>query len=384
MAPEIALAHVAELAPDSVVLDPMSGSGMVLSQASRKGMKPIGFDLDPLAKLISKVGATNVNPDLIRKRANELLHKVENSCERGESITLDWIDSDPETSKFIDYWFAEKQRHQLRAFALHLIATPFTTSRTILDFMKVAVSRLIVTKEPKASLARDTAHSRPHRTILQNDFDIVEEFHRSIEQMLSALKPHEILTNAKVYKGDARQLSRLEAGSVDAIITSPPYLNAIDYMRGHKMSLVWMGYTIRELREIRATSIGSEKSMHIRDSEEFDELHDALGLNELTSRQTQMLFRYYIDLKALTAESARVLRSGANACYVIGNSNIKDTHVRNSEFLKSCARSVGLKLVDEQVREIPNNRRYMPISLNKENSLSKRMRTEHIISFEAQ
>ena len=33
----------------------------------------------------------------------------------------------------------------------------------------------------------------------------------------------------------------MQQGSVDLTVTSPPYLNAIDYLRGHKMSLVWMG-----------------------------------------------------------------------------------------------------------------------------------------------
>jgi len=44
------------------------------------------------------------------------------------------------------------------------------------------------------------------------------------------------------------------------VLTSPPYLNAIDYMRCSKFSLVWMGHTIRELRNIRADSVGTEAS----------------------------------------------------------------------------------------------------------------------------
>ncbi len=45
------------------------------------------------------------------------------------------------------------------------------------------------------------------------------------------------------------------------IITSPPYLNAIDYLRGHKLSLVWMGQSIARVRNIRSTNIGTEKSL---------------------------------------------------------------------------------------------------------------------------
>ena len=52
---------------------------------------------------------------------------------------------------------------------------------------------------------------------------------------------------AQVYKGDARHLD-LRDRSVDLVITSPPYLNAIDYLRCSKFSLVWMGYSVGELR----------------------------------------------------------------------------------------------------------------------------------------
>jgi tRNA G10 N-methylase Trm11 len=44
--------------------------------------------------------------------------------------------------------------------------------------------------------------------------------------------------------------------TIDLIVTSPPYAsNAIDYMRAHKFSLVWFGYSIDEL-----SSYGKPKS----------------------------------------------------------------------------------------------------------------------------
>ncbi|MEI2740567.1 MAG: hypothetical protein V9F01_17470 [Chitinophagaceae bacterium] len=65
-----------------------------------------------------------------------------------------------------------------------------------------------------------------------------------------------------VQLGDARNLKEVDDKSVSAIITSPPYLNALDYMRGHKLSLVWLGYRIDDLGEVRSNSIGVEKAPH--------------------------------------------------------------------------------------------------------------------------
>ena len=61
MAPDLAVAELRSLRPGSVVLDPMSGSGTVLRQAADLGHRPIGFDLDPLAVLMTKVWTTPVD-----------------------------------------------------------------------------------------------------------------------------------------------------------------------------------------------------------------------------------------------------------------------------------------------------------------------------------
>jgi DNA modification methylase len=51
---------------------------------------------------------------------------------------------------------------------------------------------------------------------------------------------------------------QLKEKSIDLIITSPPYLNAIDYLRCSKFSLVWMGYSISALRDLRSVCVGTE------------------------------------------------------------------------------------------------------------------------------
>jgi len=96
-----------------------------------------------------------------------------------------------------------------------------------------------------------------------------------------------------------------------------------------------------------------------------------------------MLNRYYIDLRSQLAECRRVLRPNRPALFVIGNSSIKGDHIKNSEFLKFAAEKVGFRQQSERIREIPDNRRYLPVSVAKQNALSSRMRTEHIIEFTA-
>ncbi|WP_273426073.1 hypothetical protein [Marinobacter sp.] len=381
MAPEIALSKIQTLPEGTRILDPMAGSGMVLSQAARNGLRSFGFDMDPLAHLISSVGATRVNEEEVLEACFELLSRCNAIAAQCENLELPWIDQDAETSRFIEFWFFQKQREQLRVLAYFLIEKPFSENAIVMDVLKVAVSRLIITKEPKASLARDTAHSRPHRTIKENGFDIFSELSKSVRHVLKALNSSEIVINAHCQLGDARRMEGVEDSSIDVVITSPPYLNAIDYMRGHRLSLIWFGYRIKDLRGIRGETIGAERASHIDIEEPFWEIIRGNKLEELDLRTLKMLNRYFRDLRSQMMETYRVLRDGGEASYVIGNSNVKGKYVPNNKFLILAAEFAGLKVSSESVRDLPDNRRYLPFSQKANSALSARMRTEHIIEF---
>lgn len=377
MAPEIALDKIQALRPGQVVLDPMTGSGMVLSQAVRSGIQAIGVDLDPLAELISRVGATLVDEADVNHGLRLLLKR----CATDGDFTLPWVDQDIETAQFIDFWFAAKQAEQLKKIAYHLIVEPIDVSAGVLDVLKVALSRLIITKEPKASLARDTAHSRPHRTIVENNFDVLKAIPSSLQHVLLALDTQAVKTNASTFLGDARDLKAIQTEVIDCIVTSPPYLNAIDYMRGHRMSLVWFGYKLEDLRAIRGRAIGAERGLSDTLSPEFSQVLDELGLADLSNKSKNMLARYFADLVQQTKEAYRVLKKGSVGTYVMGNSTIRGVYVRNSELLKRAGVLAGFKILAETERDIPDHRRYMPINVNAGNSLASRMRTEHVIDF---
>jgi len=377
MAPDIALDRLNSLSRKALVLDPMCGSGMVLSQASRAGMCSIGCDLDPLARLISRTGSTRVRESAVWGYFDEL----KRYCKRYDQATaqLDWIDKDRETHEFVKYWFGPKQEKQLRRISKFFLKTNSDFSSNPRNVVATSLSRLIITKEPKASFARDTAHSRPHRTIDKNDFDIYENLEKSIRHVLSALASSEIKENSKTYLADARRLRLIKTSSIDAIITSPPYLNAIDYMRGHKFSLIWFGYNIGALRKLRSIAIGSETALKSGEHKEFSDVLHIMGLRELDSKTRSMLHRYYFDLKNQLSESRRVLKKGKHAFFVIGNSSLKGDYIENSEVLKHAARKVGFSVTQESTREIPDNRRYLPVNVARSNTLSGRMRTEHVI-----
>lgn len=378
MAPDLALLSLEDLPSSSTVLDPMVGSGTVVRHALEMGHSAVGYDLDPLAVLMSRAWTTVVSDDEIE---DELRIVIEETRKFGSTTpTLAW-QSDPETAKFVDYWFHETQRGELARLAWVLDARSkgdiSVSRRAALDVLRVAFSRIIITKEQGASLARDTSHSRPHRVATQSDYQVQPNFERSVAQLRKRLLDNPPRSTARIDRGDARALAVSDA-TIDAVITSPPYLNAIDYMRGHRMSLVWMGYGIPELRGVRSSSIGAERAAGAHDRRvEIDSVVAAMrGDDLLPSRLEGIVERYALDLLGMTSEVFRVLKPGGRATFVVGNSCIKGRFIDNANGVATAGQRAGLAIEAKRERDLPMESRYLPVSGA---SLSKRMRTETIL-----
>ena len=379
MAPELAIAGLKELKNKGVVLDPMVGSGTVVRQASDLGHRAIGFDTDPLAVLMTKVWTTPIDTKAVLELMTTVLEEAEGLS---NNILLPWIDEDIETEQFIEFWFAEPQRLILRRLA-YVLSHLETYKLKELDALRLALSRIIITKSNGASLARDTSHSRPHKVAENSDFDVTAAFQRSTKQICKLLNSTPPNGNTIVTRGDARSLTEVEDNQVDAVLTSPPYLNAIDYMRGHRLSLVWLGYKLADLRYIRSNNIGTERGF--KDFEvagHHAEIQAAMGrIDELPQRCAAMVTRYVTDVYKMVLEIARVLKPSGKAIFVVGDSCLKGIFVQNSKAIIKSALLSGLKFENQIERDLPVQNRYLPTPSDVSQSLGKRMRKESIITF---
>ncbi|MFM9792074.1 hypothetical protein [Streptomyces turgidiscabies] len=377
MAPDIAIDHLkGDTASGSLaVLDPMCGSGTVLAAATANGHSAQGFDVDPLAVLMSKVATQHVDTLVMLEEAERAV----SLAERSRTKSLPW--SDGETVKFAEYWFGQSQRTQLHRLS-RVINTVADVS--VRQALQIALSRTIVTKSPRASLAADTSHSRPHRVMLESSYDVFAGFTKSVKELKRLLDQREVRGTALVGQGDARSL-RLENESVDLVITSPPYLNAIDYLRGHKLSLIWLGYSIPELRKIRSNSIGAERALGEPSTERVEAMVDAIkqsvpnpGLLPIAT-----ITRYARDLCLFGNELRRVSKPGARVITVIGNSTLRGNYIQNDSLVCLAYKDSGFRVIDQAERALPENRRYLPVSsANPTSSMAKRMRKEVVLTVE--
>ena len=380
MAPPIIAECLRGLPAGSRILDPMMGSGTVLAIARACGHSAVGVDIDPLAVLNSRVWLTTLDEDLTRVRARDVLRRASSRLKKTPARDAYPKGADAETRKFIRYWFDVSSRRQLAALA-HSIGG--VRDDVVREALWCGFSRLIISKQAGASRAMDLSHSRPHRTYSHAPIQPMERYLEMVEHVVKnciTTRERKKGPRAVAMKGDARVL-KLSDESFDLILTSPPYLNAIDYMRCSKFSLVWMGYTTGDVRELRRTSIGAE--VGTPPSERTTEAIAGLKLEgAIPERFNAILSTYISDMVLTMNESRRVVRPKGKVVYVVGESTVRGTFIPTAKIVQAAAHDAGLKLVERRSRELPNNRRYMPPPSLATGRMTSRMRSEVVLTFQ--
>lgn len=376
MAPELARRPLESLHKGGRVIDPMCGSGTVIRFAVEAGIPCVGIDIDPLSALTAKVWTTRLDVSSLEASAIRLV-------EAAKALSSDEVKtpSDKETKNFIAYWFAPRQMDALGRLATVVRREDSPMS----EAFSVAFSRIIISKEKMASLARDTSHSRPHRVAMSNDYDVYSGFLRSVRHVAKRLEPEKIKGDADIRQGDARRLDGVEDSSFDLAVTSPPYLNAIDYMRGHRMTLVWLGYDMEALRRVRSSNVGVEKALPKSESpiniERFIDKGENSAIRPLHIGWAR---RYASDMKLALIQLKRVLKPEGKAVMTVGNSFLRGAVIDNAGVVESLAASIGFQCVERTRRDIPARRRYLPPPTSGgENALDFRMRSETTLTFAA-
>jgi len=392
-------------AENEVVLDPMSGSGTTILEALLAHRQGIGFDIDPLALKISSVKVTPLDLNLVIETGDEILKKAkaaykENRDELQRNLATKW---DPKTKEFADYWFAPETQIELLALISEIQRIVHPPLR---EFFELAFSAIIITKSGGVSLALDLAHTRPHKAkrIITKSGEIIEgeksgcdelftkivrsafdEFEKRYKNNLDGLiisAPKNI--SARILYGNAESLS-LSDNSIDLIVTSPPYAsNAIDYMRAHKFSLVWLGYPIDDLGKKRKLYIGAESTGNVK-FENMPAFTETLlhRLEKADNKKSIVVRRYYSEITRVLREMYRVLKPGKAAIVVVGSSVIRGMDTETQNCFADIGKSIGFEVPQIGVRNLDRNKRMLPASskVNVDSQIQQRMHQEFVIGY---
>lgn len=286
------------------VLDPFCGCGTTLVEAILSKRRAMGNDYNPLAVLISKVKTT-------------LITKKDLSCfDKNKMVKRRWSGTvNKLPSRKLSKHFTKKVLQSIYNIKGFLQELKDGKSIDLYDFGRVALSSSIwsfIDNKGKQ--------------------DIQTAFWKKIEMM----KKEILNLNGSVLAvcGDSRKLA-LDDNFIDLIVTSPPYVNALDYYREHMYNMHFLDMDVSHFKE-------NEIGCH----------------SKFLSNRFKLLFEYLSDMLRAMIEMNRVLKKGKFCVIVVGNSSLEYELIESHRFFSSFAASIGFKHHKSIFRNIAKGKKY--------------------------
>ncbi|WP_204104354.1 MULTISPECIES: hypothetical protein [Spirulina sp. CCY15215] len=333
------------------ILEPFAGSGTTILETLRYGASVYWLDYNPHSRLICQVKTTQFNLAEVQEVSLNILKNA------GDRKTA------PETVQFSnrDFWFQQPVQEGLEILkeSIHLAAK---TIQPLLWLVFAATVRKTSDMNDGMILAAKRSHVKdiPQRS----REDTFKYFKFYLDKTLEAIGEWQYLLNYPLER--AKQLSCKDAKKIsgnfpiDAIITSPPYINAIDYIWACKFELHWLDLvkTNKERLDLYSCEIGTERIVkqeyqalghtgYIPLDRLIEEIYTgqkykaSKGQNQLRAR---VVYKYFIEMKEHFQSCFTHLNSGGYYCFAIGHvSKICGVEIPVADLLTDLALEIGFK-----------------------------------------
>lgn len=303
---------------DDVVLDPFCGSGTTLVEGLLRPGRTVGIDCDPLACMISRAKTTVVDPARIQRLGRELRHTW-----RTPATLL--IPPMPDLANF-GHWFSRDAWGKLQSL---LAATrALDASAEELNFLLCVFSSIL----RRVSNADDqTQKTYVSGTLKKNPPEVEGIFYRTLEKAVGGLEELTLLrcpsAEAIAIQGDATDI-RLPPQSVDLIVTSPPYLDSVDYMYNFMLEYFWLGPLLgvqdrRTFNQMRRGMTGAKNPDRKNLPSLPQSLQGLISEAEITPHRIAATRAYWDSMAQHFHSAARTLKRGGYYFLVIGNSQTR-------------------------------------------------------------
>jgi DNA modification methylase len=330
---------LADVPPGAIVLDPFVGSGTVLVEAVLRGARAIGCDISELALRLSRFKATPLPPSMgkaIHEQAERIGEASLQRVKKRQRPSQTW----DKPQFYPPHVYLELCG--LRAEIDGLVRRdPPIGEALLLIFSSIVVKASRQRSETNpAPFERHIGAGQVSRWFVAKAAEVAR-LHAALwtrVQDLSAREKGAARERPLCISGDARSVLTdpealpLWAGSVDCIVTSPPYLGTYDYVDHHARRYPWLGIDPAPMAraEMAARRNSGDRS-----------------LRELLQTHQQ-------DSDRWLAGVARVLKPDGILHVLVGDSTVQGEVVRGDLPVRRAAETCGLRFVARVAAERPH------------------------------
>jgi hypothetical protein len=338
------------------MLDPWNGAGTTTSVAAAHGMHAIGFDINPAAVLVAKA----------KLLQSDVADSVMPLCEEVIAAARDHGHVAASDDDLLRTWLRPTSANRIRRMErtiAHLLIPPGAgrlLSSPSLDRTSslAAVLLLALFRAVRTTLAPfQTTNPTWFRIRVKPEDRIgvqLDRFESSFRAAAAALAqaasrntfPTRGLASSAGL-GSSTSLP-LEAGTIAAAVTSPPYCTRIDYAVATAPELATLGISRQEFGKLRAEMIGTptlqpedERSIP---SDKLEDLTTTIRKHPSYAAEKYYLpfcRQYFNGMHASLAELDRVVRDSSPVVMVVQDSFFKDVRVDTPGILAEMAKSFG-------------------------------------------
>jgi DNA modification methylase len=359
-----------------LVLDPWSGSGTTGMVACRRGIRSIGIEINPAMVIFStaKFALNFSTRPSIEKRLEKVITKAI-ALSESEALQDSLRDIlSPSAARYVGATFnsirtIRAASPDLRIPGSSALSREFEKKEPLFALFEAALYRFVreLAGIRRASNPTWLKSSEKRRTTSEANF--YQEYRNIVSNMLDDLENtdrsgvNSSFSAPIIIEGDSRSLP-IKTETIDAIVTSPPYLTRIDYAMSTspELLLIGGGAYLRRMREI---SIGApvivEKNFTSKKEWGFKCLALLKQVGAHASKASRSYYlpfmhRYFDDIYKSNLELSRVLKKKGKMFVVVQSSYFKEIEIPLGEiFLEMFKGMEGIKKTSIVRREEVKN-----------------------------
>ncbi len=354
--------------PDTIFLDPYVGSGTTIAEAQLYGAKEAyGFDLNPLALLITEVKTKPIVIENIKERFKKFENYKILNIEPSEIPSFSILHS----------WFKEQSIIEL-AKIKKFVFESFDDSS--LKFFKMCFSEVVrcvsETRNGEFKLYRMSKKS------LENfNPDAFKLFEQIVDRNIEILENADVKynTNVKLFYDNSNmciQKYHLQ-DKFDLIITSPPYGDShttVAYGQFSRLSNEWLGFT--DAGQVDSKLMGGRKiNAYHFNIEELDDAIDKIKKYDLNNNgdRYRSVISFYKDYLETIEAISQTVKIGGYVVYVVGNRRVRNIELPLDVITYKMFEKLGYEHIVTHVRDILNKR--MPSKASPSNRVGGQIST---------